>query len=47
MLHINHGTTSAAHMHFGGIKQSGMGAYSIGSSYVEFFTEMKVVYFEY
>jgi acyl-CoA reductase-like NAD-dependent aldehyde dehydrogenase len=47
MLHINHGTASAAHMPFGGVKQSGAGAYSIGSSNVEFFTEMKVVYFEY
>jgi acyl-CoA reductase-like NAD-dependent aldehyde dehydrogenase len=47
MLHINHGTASAAHMPFGGVKQSGAGAYSIGSSNVDFFTEMKVVYFEY
>lgn len=47
MLHINHGTASAAHMPFGGVKQSGTGAFSIGSSNVEFFTETKVVYFEY
>lgn len=47
MLHINHGTASAAHMPFGGVKQSGAGAYSIGSTNAEFFTETKVVYFEY
>lgn len=47
MIHINHGTASAAHMPFGGAKQSGAGAFSIGSSNVEFFTEMKVIYFEY
>lgn len=47
MVHINHGTASAAHAPFGGVKQSGAGAFSIGSSNVEFFTEMKVIYFEY
>lgn len=47
MVHINHGTASAAHMPFGGVKQSGFGAFSIGSSNVDFFTEMKVVYFQY
>ncbi|MED4227708.1 aldehyde dehydrogenase family protein [Neobacillus cucumis] len=47
MLHINHGTASAAHMPFGGTKQSGAGSYSIGSSNADFFTETKVVYFEY
>lgn len=47
MIHINHGTASAAHMPFGGVKQSGAGAFSIGSSNADFFTEMKVVYFEY
>ncbi|MUG71254.1 aldehyde dehydrogenase family protein [Paenibacillus validus] len=47
MVHINHGTASAAHMPFGGVKQSGFGAYSIGSSNKEFYTEMKVVYFQY
>jgi len=47
MIHINHGTASAAHMPFGGVKQSGAGAYSIGRSNADFFTETKVVYFEY
>lgn len=46
MVHVNHGTASQAHMPFGGVKQSGFGAYSIGSSNLEFFTEMKVLYFK-
>jgi alpha-ketoglutaric semialdehyde dehydrogenase len=46
MVHINHGTASEAHMPFGGVKQSGHGAFSIGSSNKHFFTEMKVVYFQ-
>lgn len=47
MVHINHGTASAAYMPFGGVKQSGFGAYSIGSTNKDFFTELKVVYFQY
>lgn len=47
MVHINHGTASEAHMPFGGVKQSGFGAFSIGNSNKEFYTEMKVVYFQY
>jgi acyl-CoA reductase-like NAD-dependent aldehyde dehydrogenase len=47
MVHINHGTSSEAHMPFGGIKQSGHGPFSIGSSNLDFFTEMKVMYFLY
>ncbi|WP_077624711.1 aldehyde dehydrogenase family protein [Sediminibacillus massiliensis] len=47
MVHVNHGTASAAHMPFGGVKQSGAGAFSIGKSNVEFFTELKSVYFQY
>lgn len=47
MVHINHGTASAAHLPFGGVKLSGFGSYSIGSSNQEFFTEMKVVYIQY
>jgi len=47
MVHINHGTASAAHMPFGGIKHSGFGAFSIGSTNAEFYTEMKVVYFQW
>jgi acyl-CoA reductase-like NAD-dependent aldehyde dehydrogenase len=44
MVHINHGTASQAHVPFGGIKQSGEGAYSIGTSAREFYTRLKVVY---
>ena len=44
MIHINHGTASQAHMPFGGLKQSGFGAYSIGHSNQDFFTVMKAVY---
>ncbi|TFI45343.1 aldehyde dehydrogenase family protein, partial [Diaphorobacter sp. DS2] len=47
MVHINHGTSSAAHLPFGGVKQSGFGAYSIGHSNIEFFTNTKAVYFQY
>jgi len=47
MVHINHGTASAAHMPFGGVKLSGFGAYSIGKSNAEFFTEVKAVYVQY
>ncbi|MFB9275836.1 aldehyde dehydrogenase family protein [Cohnella cellulosilytica] len=45
MVHINTGTASEAHIPFGGVKMSGFGAYSIGSSNREFFTESKVVYY--
>ena len=47
MVHVNHGTASAAHLPFGGTKNSGFGAFSIGSSNVDFFTEVKAVYFQY
>lgn len=44
MIHLNHGTASQIHVPFGGLKQSGFGAYSIGHSNQEFFTGMKAVY---
>jgi aldehyde dehydrogenase (NAD+) len=44
MIHINHGTASQAHVPFGGVKDSGQGAYSIGPSAREFFTNVKAVY---
>jgi aldehyde dehydrogenase (NAD+) len=47
MVHINHGTASAAHAPFGGTKHSGFGAFSIGSTNAEFFTEVKAVYVQY
>lgn len=47
MVHVNHGTASAAHIPFGGWKQSGFGAYSIGKSNQEFFTDLKAVYYQF
>ncbi len=44
MIHINHGTASQAHVPFGGVKDSGQGAYSIGPGAREFFTNVKAVY---
>jgi len=44
MIHVNHGTASQAHVPFGGVKDSGQGAYSIGSSAREFFTNVKAIY---
>jgi aldehyde dehydrogenase (NAD+) len=44
MIHINHGTASQAHVPFGGVKDSGQGACSIGPSAREFFTNVKAVY---
>jgi alpha-ketoglutaric semialdehyde dehydrogenase len=44
MVHVNHGTASQAHVPFGGVKDSGQGAFSIGSTAREFFTNVKAVY---
>jgi len=44
MVHINHGTASQAHVPFGGVKASGQGAYSIGSTAKDFFTVKKAIY---
>jgi alpha-ketoglutaric semialdehyde dehydrogenase len=44
MIHVNHGTASQAHVPFGGVKGSGQGAYSIGPSAREFYTNVKVIY---
>ena len=44
MVHINHGTISQAHVPFGGVKDSGAGAFSIGFTNKDFFTQTKVVY---
>ena len=44
MIHVNHGTASQAHVPFGGVKQSGQGAYSIGHTAREFYTNAKVIY---
>jgi aldehyde dehydrogenase (NAD+) len=47
MVHVNHGTASQAHAPFGGVKESGYGAFSIGKTNKDFYTEMKVAYFQY
>jgi alpha-ketoglutaric semialdehyde dehydrogenase len=44
MIHVNHGTASQANVPFGGVKDSGQGAYSIGHTAREFFTNVKAVY---
>jgi aldehyde dehydrogenase (NAD+) len=44
MIHVNHGTASQAHVPFGGVRESGQGAYSIGHTAREFYTNAKVVY---
>ncbi len=47
MVHINNGTVSEGHMPFGGVKQSGRGAYGIGATNKDFYTNLKVVYHQY
>lgn len=44
MVHINHGTASQAHVPFGGRKDSGYGAFSIGPTARDFYSKLKVVY---
>ena len=44
MVHVNHGTTSEGHVPFGGVAQSGQGAYGIGDTSKDFFTNQKIVY---
>ena len=47
MIHVNHGTASQAHVPFGGIKDSGQGAFSIGHTAKEFYTNVKTVYLKW
>jgi aldehyde dehydrogenase (NAD+) len=44
MIHVNHGTASQSNVPFGGVKDSGQGAYSIGHTASEFFTNVKAIY---
>ena len=44
MVHVNHGTISQPHVPFGGVKQSGVGAFSIGYTSPAAFTQTKTVY---
>ena len=47
MTHVNHGTITDATMPFGGIKQSGLGAFSKGVTNRDFFTTFRVDYIKY
>lgn len=47
MMHINHGTAPDENMPFGGIKNSGVGAFSVGTSAVNFYTTEHSVYLKY
>ena len=47
MVHVNNGTISEVNMPFGGVKMSGMGAYSIGTTNEEFYANLKVVYHQH
>jgi aldehyde dehydrogenase (NAD+) len=44
MLHVNHGTIPDNHMPFGGVKDSGVGAYSVGPSTAHFYTTEHSIY---
>jgi alpha-ketoglutaric semialdehyde dehydrogenase len=47
LVHINHGTASQAHVPFGGVKDSGQGAFSIGPTVKDAFTNVKTVYIKW
>jgi aldehyde dehydrogenase (NAD+) len=47
MLHVNHGTIPDDHMPFGGIRNSGVGAYSVGPSAVNFYTTEHSAYVQH
>ncbi len=48
MTHINSPTTGGeAHIPFGGIKAAGIGEREQGSTFLDFYTELKVVYVDY
>jgi aldehyde dehydrogenase (NAD+) len=48
MTHINSPTTGGeAHIPFGGVKNTGLGAREQGSTSLDFYTELKVVYVDY
>jgi len=44
MIHVNHGTVPDNNMPFGGIKNSGVGAYSVGPTAVHFYTSEHSAY---
>jgi aldehyde dehydrogenase (NAD+) len=48
MTHINSPTTGGeAHIPFGGLKHTGLGAREQGSTSLDFYTDLKVVYVDY
>jgi aldehyde dehydrogenase (NAD+) len=47
MMHVNHGTVPDNNMPFGGIKNSGVGAYSVGPTAVNFYTSEHAAYVAY
>lgn len=47
MMHVNHGTVPDDHMPFGGVRNSGVGAYSVGRSAVAFYTTEHSAYIKY
>jgi len=47
MTHVNHGTVTDSCMPFGGVKNSGLGAFSKGVTNKDFFTTWKVNYTKY
>ena len=44
MLHVNNGTVPDVNMPFGGIKKSGLGAFSVGASASAFYTNEQSAY---
>lgn len=44
MIHVNHGTVPDNNMPFGGVKNSGVGAYSVGPTAVNFYTSEHSAY---
>ena len=44
MMHVNHGTVPDNNMPFGGVKNSGVGAYSVGPTAVNFYTSEHAAY---
>ncbi len=44
MIHVNHGTVPDNNMPFGGVKNSGVGAYSVGPTAVNFYTSEHAAY---
>jgi acyl-CoA reductase-like NAD-dependent aldehyde dehydrogenase len=47
MVHVNHGTVPESHLPFGGVKASGFGPGSVGSTTKDFFTDIKSVYIKH